>query len=99
MDAKVLSPTELQLLSLITSERAGREVARLYENETGQTISYGTLCTTFRRMRERGLVQTRRNRDEDGRTRLFCATTGGLRSIIESRSYYQELAAFAGAVR
>ena len=98
MNAKVLSPTELQLLSLITSERAGREVARLYEGEAGQAISYGTLYTTLRRMRERGWVGMREDRELDRRIRLFVATMDGVHELDSARGHYASLSRFGQEV-
>ena len=42
---------EMQLLALVADqERAGREVAKLYHQETGKSIAYGTLYTTGRNL-------------------------------------------------
>ncbi len=96
---KVLTPVELQLLALVTSERSGREIARLYREETGEPVPFGTLYATLRRMRERGWVQMRNDRDLDGRIRLFRATASGLQAVEGARSYYDELASFGAATR
>ena len=56
MARKVLSPVELQILALVVEERTGREVAALFEREAGRRIPFGSLYTSFRRMRVRGLM-------------------------------------------
>jgi DNA-binding PadR family transcriptional regulator len=58
------SPVETQLLALVDTERSGREVAKLYQEETGKEMPYGTLYTTFRRLKEAGWVTSRD--DEEG---------------------------------
>jgi DNA-binding PadR family transcriptional regulator len=88
------SPVELQLLALVGDERPGREVAKAYEKETGRQISYGTLYTTFRRLREAGWVSVRDGEDEDGRIRWFKITASGRTAECLARDYYQSLAAF-----
>ena len=99
MAKKILSPTEFRLLALVTTERSGREAAKLYRKETGKRISYGTLYTTFRRLREQGWVRVRDDRDEDGRVRFFLVTATGSRALDLSRQHYQELAAFPSRLR
>ena len=94
MRTKTLSPTELQLLSLVTTERTGREVAKSYRRATGRRISYGTLYTTFRRLRERGLVRMRGDQYEDGRIRFFRITAAGAHALDRAREHYASLAAF-----
>ena len=56
----------------------GREVARLYQQETGKQISYGTLYTTLRRMRQRGWVRMRRQADSP-------AAPSAVRQPVDSR--------------
>ncbi len=97
MAYKILSATELKLLSLVTTERNGREVAKLYRKETGKPVSYGTLYTTFRRLRERGWVKMRGDRGSDGRIRFFLITTSGARALEQARSHYAALSRFATA--
>ncbi len=98
MADKILSATELKLLSLVTTERNGREVAKLYRKETGKRISYGTLYTTFRRLRERGWVRMRGDRGSDGRIRLFVVTAAGSRALVGACAYYATLAEFPESV-
>src|SRR5205823_5109156 len=91
----VPSPMEMQLLALVTDqERSGREVAKLYEEETGKAISYGTLYTTFRRLKERGWVKVRDDQDEDGRIRHFCLDMSGRRALACGREFYSGVARF-----
>ena len=88
-----LSPIEAQLLALISDEeRSGREVAMLYKQETGRSISYGTLYTTFRRLKERGLVRSRDGEDEDGRLRYFKITGEGRFAKSKAHEFYEGLA-------
>ena len=94
MAYKILSATELKLLSLVTTERNGREVAKLYRKETGKRISYGTLYTTFRRLRERGWVRMRGDRGSDGRIRFFVVTASGVRALERARAHYARLSGF-----
>lgn len=90
----LLSDTEFRLLILVESERSGREVAKLFRKEAGRAISYGTLYTTFRRLREWGWVSVREDEDEDGRMRWFRATATGSRAIATTRDHLQRLARF-----
>lgn len=94
MSAQAPSPIELQLLALVVSERSGREVAKLFEKETGHPISYGTLYTTYRRLREAGWVTVREDEDQDGRIRFFRITALGADALDHGRQYYAGLAAF-----
>ena len=90
-----LSKTEFQLLALVVSqERSGREVAKLFQEEVGKNISYGTLYTTFRRLKEKGYVKCRDAQDEDGRVRYFRVTGNGVEALEEIRNHYLKLAAF-----
>lgn len=85
----------MQLLALVAEEElAGREVALRYQTETGRAISYGTLYTTFRRLKDDGLVSVRDDEDEDGRVRYFRITGHGKRALNEARARYQSLASF-----
>ncbi len=94
MNQRTLSPQELQLLSLITTARTGRQVAALYRQESGQRISWGSLYTSLRRMRTRGLVASREEPDEDGRIKYFLATQQGLAALQRSRAFYGRLGYF-----
>lgn len=91
-----LSRVEFQLLALLnTREKSGRDVAVEFEAETGKAISYGTLYTTLRRLREAGYVSARDDLDKDGRIRFFVLTGAGRRVLTEARQTYAKLAVFA----
>ena len=93
---KLPSATELRLLILVAaSECSGRDVAKRFKKETGKVISYGTLYTTFRRLREQGWVTVREDEDEDGRMRWFRITASGLRAVVRARDHHRGLADFA----
>jgi len=85
----------MQLLALVADhERSGREVADLYAREAEQQISFGTLYTTFRRLKEAGWVRVREDRDEDGRVRFFSIEPSGLQALRQGREYYSRIANF-----
>jgi DNA-binding PadR family transcriptional regulator len=90
----LLTPVELRVLSLVTEERTGREVARLYGREAGEQISFATLYSALRRMRTRGWVRMRADPDLDSRLRLFVATADGAEELERARDQYATLAAF-----
>ena len=94
MAKSVLSPVELQILALVVDERTGRDVAALFEREAGRRIPFGSLYTSFRRMRARGLVTSREDRDQDGRIKYFLATPRGLATLQRSRAFYGRLGYF-----
>ena len=84
----------LQLLALVDTERSGREVAMRYTVETGKAISYGTLYTTFRRLKDAGWVSVRDDADEDGRVRYFRITGAGALALRNARKHHENLATF-----
>jgi DNA-binding PadR family transcriptional regulator len=88
------SATEYQLLTLVVTERTGREVAKAFKRATGQMISYGTLYTTFRRLKDWGWVTVRDDEDEDGRVRWFQITVAGAKAMERARDRFRELAEF-----
>ncbi len=90
----MLSPAEVKVLALVSEERSGREVARLYGRQTGNEIPHGTLYSTLRRLRERGWVRMREDRELDPRVRLFVATLDGVRELERARAFYEDLALF-----
>jgi DNA-binding PadR family transcriptional regulator len=94
-NTKIPSPRELQLLSLVLVQRTGREIARLFQHETGAPIAYGTLYTTFRRMKESGWVSVREKEKGDGRERLFEITGAGANALEQGRAFYRRLADFS----
>ena len=90
-----LSNLEFQLLALLGSkEQTGREVAAAYDRETGGKLSYGTLYTTLRRLKESGFLDARDADDVDGRVRYFKINGHGRAALAASRAQYQTLAAF-----
>jgi DNA-binding PadR family transcriptional regulator len=89
------SPVEMQLLALVADrEMSGRDVAKLYELQTGTAISYGTLYTTFRRLKESGWVKVREDEDEDGRVRFFQIDIDGRKALQEGREHYRRISQF-----
>jgi len=90
-----LSETEFQLLAMLGSrEKSGRDIAADFMKETGREISYGTLYTTLRRLREAGFVEMREGQDNDGRIRYFTLLASGRRTLADQRRIYSALAAF-----
>lgn len=89
------SPIEMKLLALVANqEMSGRDVAKRYVEETGRNISYGTLYTTFRRLKENGFIKVRDGEDEDGRIRYFRIDATGRHALAQAREYYSGLATF-----
>lgn len=91
------SEKQFQLLALCAHEKSGRELAKAYEKEAGRKISYGTLYTTMRRLKEAGFVTVRDDEDADGRIRFFQATGAGLRAVAAARHRYMKLSNFGVA--
>jgi DNA-binding PadR family transcriptional regulator len=90
-----ISKRELELLALVAFEELpGREIAKRYKDETGSIISYGTLYTTFRRLKDEGFVLVREDEDADGRLRYFKITGEGSRALQRARRDLQKLAGF-----
>jgi|SRR6185312_10558499 len=90
-----LSPVEFRILNIIaTDELAGREIAKRYATEAGSRLSYGTLYTTCRRLKENGLLRVRDSLDSDGRVRFFRATGNGIKTLDETRAEFAALANF-----
>lgn len=89
---KLPSPTQMNLLQALGArEISGRNLAKRYEQETGHSISYGTLYTTMRRLEEAGWVESRDDEDGDGRVRLFKITENGhkaLRHVAEIQGLF-----------
>lgn len=80
------SPTETALLDLMgTRERTGREIAEAYAEEHGSTISYGTLYTALRRLKEGGWIDMRDDEDEDGRLRYYKLSGTGVKMLPKLR--------------
>lgn len=76
---KLPSPTEFSLLQALgAQEMSGRDLARRFASEQGRSISYGTLYTAMRRLKDGGWVTVRDDEDEDGRVRFFKLTGNGV---------------------
>src|SRR5262245_42195228 len=88
------STVEFQLLTLVVIKRSGREVAQAFKRETGREISYGTLYTTFRRLKEWGWVTVNDDEDEDGRVRWVLITAAGSKATDRARDQFRGLAQF-----
>jgi len=100
MNERLPSDVEFRLLALAVEEQSGREIARRYRHEVGHSISYGTLYTTFRRLKDAGWVKVREDSDVDGRVRFFQTSGAGLRALAAARSHHAALASFQlGTVR
>src|SRR5688572_3629429 len=84
---KLPSATEMALLEILSehAELAGREVAKQFKATHGRTISYGTLYTTLRRLKEQQWVRTRDDEDQDGRIRFFSLDPRGRGALNEAR--------------
>lgn len=82
------SRTEYEVLSLTIRERTGREIAKEFERQAGRPISFGTLYTTLRRMKDAGWVAVRDSEDEDGRLRWFRLKAEGARALARARTPY-----------
>jgi DNA-binding PadR family transcriptional regulator len=88
------SPTQFRLMSLVTSERSGREVAKLYQEQAGSAISYGTLYTTLGRLRDEGWVTVRDDADQDGRVRFFKLSGKGVKALHRGREFFRDQTEF-----
>lgn len=90
---KQLSLAEFQVLAAMGArEMAGRDIRIAFEKEFGR-ISYGTLYTTLRRLRESGFLEDRDDADADGRIRYFKLTGKGQTALTATRTLYRTLAA------
>ncbi|OYW71170.1 MAG: hypothetical protein B7Z37_28515 [Verrucomicrobia bacterium 12-59-8] len=79
---KVPSPTEFDLLSALgMREVSGRDLAKRYEEETGKSMSYGTLYTAMRRLKDGGWVTARDDEDGDRRVRYFKLSGAGATAL------------------
>lgn len=73
-------------------EKIGRQIALDFAEDIGESIGYGTLYTTLRRLRDSGLVEARDDVDADGRVRYFKITAEGLRTLSNRSDEYYRLA-------
>lgn len=71
----------LLLEALGAREHSGRNLAERYREHTGKSISWGTLYTAMRRLKESGWVDVRDDEDEDGRIRFFKLSSAGARAL------------------
>lgn len=89
---KMPSTVEYNLLcALGAREVGGRDLAKRYEEEQGTSISYGTLYTSMRRLKEAGWVTVRDDEDGDRRVRYFKlsgAGTSALPQLIKLQSEF-----------
>ncbi|WP_009964876.1 PadR family transcriptional regulator [Verrucomicrobium spinosum] len=86
---KLPSPTEWALLNALPArEVSGRELAKIYEKETGSAISYGTLYTTMRRLKEAEWVESRDEDEGDRRVRLFKLSGKGAEWMPKARALH-----------
>lgn len=75
---KFPSPTEFDLLQALgAKEMSGRDLAKRYEADHAKSMSYGTLYTLMRRLKEGGWVDVREDEDQDGRVRFFKLSGAG----------------------
>ncbi len=98
MNERLPSDVEFRLLALAVEERSGREIAREYKKDVGRSVSYGTLYTTFRRLKEAGWVRVREDSDADGRVRFFQTSGAGLRALAAARAHHLSMSEFRPAV-
>jgi DNA-binding PadR family transcriptional regulator len=89
-----LSPLETILLALASTEQSGRDIAKRFEEEARWKISSGSLYTTFRRMKKRGLVTVCQGGSGDARFRRFNVTRSGINALKRSRGHYLAVANF-----
>ena len=79
---KIPSPTEFDLLSALgMREVSGRDLAKRYESETGKSMSYGTLYTAMRRLKDSGWVTARDDEEGDRRVRHFKLSDSGAAAL------------------
>lgn len=74
------------LNALGVREVSGRDLAKRFEAETGRTISYGTLYTTMRRLKDAGWVEARDDENGDRRIRLFKLSGSATKILPQLRS-------------
>src|SRR5688572_27151219 len=93
---KLPSATEMRLLGILSEhgELAGREVAKAYQKEFKTSISYGTLYTTLRRLKEQQWVRTRDDEDQDGRVRFFSLDPRGKAALNAALRYQAAVGGF-----
>jgi DNA-binding PadR family transcriptional regulator len=95
---KIPSPREHQLLALVVTERIGRDIAKLYEKETGERIPYGTVYTVLDGMEKSGWVSSREETRGGRRIRLYKIQGAGVAAFNRSQEYFRRLAAFGSGM-
>lgn len=81
---KVPSTLECNLLCVLGARAiSDRVLAKRYEKEQGTSISYGTLYTTMRRLKDSGWVDVRDVDEGDRRVRYFKISGAGSRHLPE----------------
>lgn len=85
--------TEAAVLAAVArGKQSGREVAQTYAADNESEITYGTLYTTLRRLKEKGFVDTEDGQDEDGRIRYFEITAKGQGALAQAHRALTALA-------
>lgn len=77
------------LNSLASREISGRDLAKLYQKEHGVEISYGSLYTLMRRLKDGGWVEMREDETADRRVRYFKISAPGARALHQLRTLQQ----------
>jgi DNA-binding PadR family transcriptional regulator len=94
-DMELPSTKEFELLALLAhGELSGRNLAKLYEKETGGKISYGTLYVTLGRMEDQKWVTSKEETDEVGKLTVYKITSGGRSAVNGFREHLRSLASF-----
>lgn len=93
------SPLELMVLALVVKERPGREIGKLYEQETETKLSLGALYTTLRRLTDEGWINFREGKDREGRLRFFKITGSGIEALNRGRERSSDAARFGKGSR
>lgn len=88
---EILSSRETLLLSYLVTERIGRELAKLYKEETGRRIPYATIYLILDRLKERGLVRCRESEVNGRRVRFFKLAGSGAVALEQARRYYESV--------
>ena len=88
---KLPSPKEMRLLEALGArEISGRDLAKRYQEENGESISYGTLYTTMSRLKDAGWVEARDDEAADRRVRLFKISGVGANALPQLRQMQEQ---------
>lgn len=88
------SPTEFSILSLLANrsrshELTGLEIAEGHRAATNRALSFGTMYSTLRRLKDEGLVVAETRWTEDGdKVRVFKLTGDGVHVLNHSARYF-----------